>query len=100
MQFYVILEERFKGPQPSCKISQKKSLARTLGLYMKEPQAGRGGARIKLLMIKILKPGQKEVPPDGVLFPTKYMILYETLCWFPKAFSKLISITQLGRTSS
>jgi hypothetical protein len=45
MQFYVILEERFKGPGPSCKISPKKSLARTLGLYLKDPQAGRGGSK-------------------------------------------------------
>jgi hypothetical protein len=28
------------------------------------------------------------------------MILYGTLCWFPKEFSKLISSTQLGRISS
>jgi hypothetical protein len=82
------------------KFHKKQSLARTLGLYMKEPQAGRGGARTPLLMIKYKKPGQKEVPPNGVLFPTKYMILYETFCWFPKWFSKLISSTQLGRTSS
>jgi hypothetical protein len=54
---------------------------------MKEPKAGR--ARIPLLMIKLQKPGQKEVPPNGVL----YMILYDTLCWFPKEFSKLISST-------
>jgi hypothetical protein len=68
---------------------------------MKEVQAGSGGgARTPLLMIKLKKPGQKEVPPNGVLFPTKYMILYETLCWFPKEFSKLISSTELGRTSS
>jgi hypothetical protein len=43
MQFYVILEERFKGTGPSCKISQKKIIGLDSWLYMKEPEAGRGG---------------------------------------------------------
>jgi len=45
MQFYVILEERFKGTGPSCKISQKKIIGLDSWLYMKEPEAGRGGSK-------------------------------------------------------
>jgi hypothetical protein len=43
MQFYVILEERFKGTGPSCKISQKKILwPGLLALYERIP-SGVGG---------------------------------------------------------
>jgi hypothetical protein len=46
MQFYVILEERSKGPGPSCKISQKKNhWPGLLALYERSASGEWGGSK-------------------------------------------------------
>ncbi len=45
MQFYVILEERFKGPGPSCKISQKTITSQDSWLVYERTPSGEGGSK-------------------------------------------------------